>query len=59
MQHSEEFLAVVNEAKTRVCEVSVDDAIERMEHGAQLIDVREDHEWMIVTRPALFISARA
>jgi len=45
MQHSEEFLAVVNEAKTRVCEVSIDDAIERMEHGAQLIDVREDHEW--------------
>ena len=35
----------MNEAKTRVCEVSVDDAIERMEHGAQLIDVREDHEW--------------
>jgi rhodanese-related sulfurtransferase len=45
MQHSEEFLAVVNDAKTRVCEISVDDAIERMEHGAQLIDVREDEEW--------------
>ena len=45
MQHSEEFLAVVNDAKTRVCEISVDDTIERMEHGAQLIDVREDEEW--------------
>jgi rhodanese-related sulfurtransferase len=45
VQHSEEFLAVVNDAKKRVCEISVDDTIERMERGAQLIDVREDHEW--------------
>lgn len=45
MQHSEEFLTVVNDAKTRICEATVDDTIERMEHGAQLIDVREDNEW--------------
>jgi rhodanese-related sulfurtransferase len=45
MQHSEEFLAVVNDAKTRICEISVEDSIGRMEHGAQLIDVREDKEW--------------
>lgn len=45
MQHSEEFLAVVNDAKTRVCEVTVDETIERMEQGGQLIDVREDNEW--------------
>ena len=45
MQHTEEFLAVVNDAKTRICEIPVDEAIERMEHGAQLIDVREDREW--------------
>jgi len=45
MQHSEEFLALTDDAKSRVCEVSVDQAIERMEHGAQLIDVREDREW--------------
>ena len=45
MKHSEEFLSVVNDAKSRICEVSVDQAIERMEHGAQLIDVREDSEW--------------
>ena len=45
MQHSEEFLAIAADAKSRVCEVTVDQAIERMEQGAQLIDVREDHEW--------------
>jgi rhodanese-related sulfurtransferase len=45
MQHSEEFLAVVNDAKARVREISVDNTIERMEDGAQLIDVREDREW--------------
>ena len=45
MKHSEEFLKIVDDAKSRICEVSVDQAIERMEHGAQLIDVREDNEW--------------
>jgi rhodanese-related sulfurtransferase len=45
MQHSEEFLALTDEAKSRVCEVTVNQAIEQMEKGAQLIDVREDREW--------------
>jgi rhodanese-related sulfurtransferase len=45
MIHSEEFLAVVSDAKSRIREVTVDEAIERMEKGAQLIDVREDNEW--------------
>ena len=45
MQHSEEFLAVVEDAKSRIREITVDETIERMEHGAQLIDVREDNEW--------------
>ena len=45
MQHSEEFLALTDEAKSRVCEVTVNRAIEQMEKGAQLIDVREDREW--------------
>ena len=45
MQHSEEFLAVVEDAKSRIREITVDEAVERMEHGAQLIDVREDNEW--------------
>jgi rhodanese-related sulfurtransferase len=45
MKHSDEFLKVVEDARKRICEVNVDTAIERMEHGAQLIDVREDNEW--------------
>ena len=45
MEHSEEFVAVVNDAKSRIREVTVDQAVERMKHGAQLIDVREDNEW--------------
>ena len=45
MEHSKEFLAVVDDARSRVCEVTVDQAIERMEHGARLVDVREDNEW--------------
>lgn len=45
MDHSKEFLAIVEDAKTRVREVSVDEARERMSEGATLIDVREDREW--------------
>ena len=45
MKHSEEFLAVVIDAKSRIREVSVDEARERMKDGATLIDVREDNEW--------------
>jgi rhodanese-related sulfurtransferase len=45
MQHSEEFLAIANDAKSRVREVSVDETRERLMHGATLIDVREDNEW--------------
>ena len=45
MKHSDEFLSVVNEARSRIREVSVDETIRRMQHGAQLIDVREDNEW--------------
>jgi rhodanese-related sulfurtransferase len=45
MKHSEEFLAVVDDAKSRIREVSVDETRERMKQGATLIDVREDNEW--------------
>ena len=45
MIHSEEFLAIVNDAMSRVREVSVDETQERMKHGAVLIDVREDNEF--------------
>jgi rhodanese-related sulfurtransferase len=45
MQHSEEFLKLVNEAKRQIKEVSIDETQQRMKEGANLIDVREDNEW--------------
>ena len=45
MNHSAEFLAIVEDAKSRIKEVTVDEARERMNGGATLIDVREDNEW--------------
>lgn len=45
-QHSPGFLALVDEAKTRVREVTVDQALAAVNGGdARLIDVREDNEW--------------
>ena len=40
MQHSREFEALVDEARARVREMSVEEAA-----GRRLIDVREDDEW--------------
>jgi rhodanese-related sulfurtransferase len=47
MKHSEGFLKLVNDAKSRIREVSVDETRERMKasDGVRLIDVREDNEW--------------
>ena len=47
MKHSEGFLNIVNDAKTRVREVSVAETQQRMRDNpeAKLIDVREDNEW--------------
>jgi rhodanese-related sulfurtransferase len=45
MKHSEEFLSIVDDAKSRVREVSADLTAERIKDGAKLIDVREDNEW--------------
>ena len=45
MKHSPEFEAVVDDAKSRIKEVSVEEALERMKQGAELIDVREDNEF--------------
>ena len=47
MKHSEGFLKLVNDAKSRIREVTVDEARERMTADKQvrLIDVREDNEW--------------
>lgn len=47
MKHNERFLAVVNDAKTRVRETDVATIARRLDAGEafRLIDVREDHEW--------------
>lgn len=45
MEHSNEFLTIVEDAKSRVREVSVAVTRERMASGAVLIDVREDNEY--------------
>jgi rhodanese-related sulfurtransferase len=47
MKHSEGFLKLVNAAKSRIQEVSVDETLQRLESNpqAKLVDVREDYEW--------------
>ena len=45
MDHSEGFLKLTEDARSRVREVGVEQALERMKQGALLIDVREDREW--------------
>jgi rhodanese-related sulfurtransferase len=47
MKHSEGFLKLVNDAKSRIREVTVAETRERMaaDNSVRLIDVREDHEW--------------
>jgi rhodanese-related sulfurtransferase len=46
VKHSPGFLKLVDDAKARVREVSVDEARRKLESGkARLIDVREDSEW--------------
>jgi len=47
MQHSPQFLKLVNDAKTRVKETNVAEVKRRMGSGEKflLLDVREDHEW--------------
>jgi rhodanese-related sulfurtransferase len=47
MDHSSGFLKLVNDAKTRVREISIEQARARLAQNPKtvLIDVREDHEW--------------
>ena len=48
MKHSPGFLAVVDEARTRVNEVDLNQTRQRLAHNpdAILMDVREDKEWV-------------
>ena len=45
MQHTKEFLRLAEDAKSRIREISVEETLERINEGANLIDVREDNEW--------------
>ena len=47
MNHSEGFLKLVNDAKSRIRELSVAETRDRMKANniVRLIDVREDNEW--------------
>jgi rhodanese-related sulfurtransferase len=47
MIHSEGFLKLVNDAKSRIREVTVEQTRQRIgtHSGVKLIDVREDNEW--------------
>ncbi len=46
MKHSPGFLKLVDDAKSRLREVNVDEARLKLESGkARLIDVREESEW--------------
>ena len=47
MDHAPGFLKLVNEARTRVKEITVEQARTRLSQNPKLIlmDVREDHEW--------------
>jgi rhodanese-related sulfurtransferase len=46
-QHAAAFLALIDEARPRVREISIAEYGERLMRGERhvLIDVREDHEW--------------
>ncbi len=47
MEHSPGFLKLVNEARSRITEVTIDEARERLAKNprAILLDVREESEW--------------
>lgn len=46
MKHSPGFLKLVDDAKSRVREISIDDTRRKLETGdAHVIDVREESEW--------------
>jgi rhodanese-related sulfurtransferase len=49
MHHSPGFLKIVDDAKTRVREVTVAETLERLSNNpaVKVIDVREDREWNV------------
>jgi rhodanese-related sulfurtransferase len=45
MKHSEGFLTLVNDAKSRVKQIGIEEYKEMPREGHLLVDVREDSEW--------------
>lgn len=47
MKHSQRFVALVNDAKSRVVEISPEETLAKMEGESRplLVDVREESEW--------------
>jgi rhodanese-related sulfurtransferase len=45
MKHNEAFLALVNDSKSRVKQIGIEDYQKMPREGHLLIDVREDNEW--------------
>ncbi|HEY1587044.1 MAG TPA: rhodanese-like domain-containing protein [Polyangia bacterium] len=47
MDHSKEFQALVEDAKSRIAECTIDDVLAKQQRGEKfrLIDTREDDEW--------------
>jgi rhodanese-related sulfurtransferase len=45
LKHSEGFLALVNDAKSRIQQVDIHEYQTMPRDGHLLIDIREDHEW--------------
>jgi rhodanese-related sulfurtransferase len=46
LKHSEGFLALVNDAKSRIQQVNIHQYQKLPREGHLLVDVREDREWM-------------
>ena len=46
-KHTPRFLQIVNDAKSRIHELTIDDVKTKLDAGEKfnLVDVREDHEW--------------
>jgi rhodanese-related sulfurtransferase len=47
MDHSKDFQALVDDAKSRIVECSIDDVLQKQQRGDKFrfVDVREDDEW--------------
>jgi rhodanese-related sulfurtransferase len=45
MEHSKEFEKLVQDIRPDVKEITVAETLEKVKHGATLVDVREDNEW--------------